>query len=104
MILSTKDIKKDFPIFQDPDLVYLDNASTTHKPQAVLDAVNSLYSDANANVHRALYDLGSKATERFESARNKVGQFINSNQTKEIRTEQKDRHNRRRRNNCEANT
>lgn len=84
MIFSTKDIKKDFPIFQDPDLVYLDNASTTHKPQAVLDAVNSLYSDANANVHRALYDLGSKATERFESARNKVGQFINSNQTKEI--------------------
>ena len=84
MILSTKDIKKDFPIFQDPDLVYLDNASTTHKPQTVLDAVNSLYSDANANVHRALYDLGSKATERFESARNKVGQFINSNQTKEI--------------------
>ena len=84
MSLSIKDIKKDFPIYQNPNLVYLDNASTTHKPQAVLDAVNSLYSDANANVHRALYDLGSKATERFESARNKVGQFINSNQTKEI--------------------
>ena len=84
MSLSIKDIKKDFPIYQNPNLVYLDNASTTHKPQAVLDAVNSLYSDANANVHRALYDLGSKATERFENARYKVGKFINSNQTKEI--------------------
>jgi len=82
--ISIKDIKKDFPIYQDPDLVFLDNASTTHKPQAVLDAVNSLYSNANANVHRALYDLGSKATERFESARNKISKFINSNQTKEI--------------------
>jgi len=82
--LSIKDIKKDFPIYQNPNLVYLDNASTTHKPQAILDAVNSLYSDANANVHRALYDLGSKATERFENARYKVGKFINSNQTKEI--------------------
>ena len=84
MSLSIKDIKKDFPIYQDPDLVYLDNASTTHKPQAVLNTINSLYRDANANVHRALYDLGSKATERFENARNKVGKFINSNQTKEI--------------------
>ena len=84
MNISIKDIKKDFPIYQDPDLVFLDNASTTHKPQAVLDAVNSLYSNANANVHRALYDLGSKATERFESARNKISKFINSNQTKEI--------------------
>ena len=84
MNISIKDIKKDFPIYQDPDLVFLDNASTTHKPQVVLDAVNSLYSNANANVHRALYDLGSKATERFESARNKISKFINSNQTKEI--------------------
>ena len=84
MSISATDIKKDFPIYQHLDLVYLDNASTTHKPQAVLDAVDSLYKNANANVHRALYDLGSKATDRFESARNKVGKFINSNQAKEI--------------------
>ena len=84
MSISATDIKKDFPIYQDLDLVYLDNASTTHKPQAVLDAVDSLYKNANANVHRALYDLGSKATDRFENARNKVGKFINSYQAKEI--------------------
>ena len=66
------------------DLVYLDNASTTQKPQAVLDCINSMYSEANANVHRALYSLGSVATERYENSRKKVSSFIGANSDKEI--------------------
>ena len=76
MSFSPAEIKKDFPIFSDSDLVYLDNAATTQKPQSVLDTVDSLYKEANANVHRALYSLGSEATERFETSRKKVADFI----------------------------
>lgn len=82
-MFSPSKIKKDFPIFTDSNLVYLDNAATSQKPQAVLDAVDSLYKEANANVHRALYSLGSEATERFENSRKKVAHFINTN-SKEI--------------------
>ncbi len=84
MELPSETIKKDFPIFNNSDLVYLDNAATTHKPQSVLDAVDRLYTEANANVHRALYSLGSESTERFENSRTKVADFINSNSAKEI--------------------
>ncbi len=77
-------IKSDFPIFNDSDLVYLDNASTTQKPQQVLDAIQSMYSKTNANVHRALYDIGSEATERFENSRKKVSNFISSESENEI--------------------
>ena len=77
-------IKSDFPIFNDSDLVYLDNASTTQKPQQVLDAVQSMYSKTNANVHRALYDIGSEATEKFENSRKKVSNFISSESENEI--------------------
>jgi cysteine desulfurase/selenocysteine lyase len=81
---SPAEIKKDFPIFFDSDLVYLDNAATTQKPQSVLDEVDSLYREANANVHRALYSLGSEATERFENSRKKVAKYIGANSEKEI--------------------
>ena len=84
MGFSSETIKKDFPIFNNSDLVYLDNAATTHKPQSVLNAVDTLYREANANVHRALYSLGSESTERFENSRTKVADFINSNSAKEI--------------------
>ena len=77
-------IKSDFPIFNDSDLVYLDNASTTQKPQQVLDAIQSMYSKTNANVHRALYDIGSEATEKFENSRKKVSNFIHSESDSEI--------------------
>jgi len=78
------EIKKDFPIFSGSDLIYLDNAATTQKPQSVLDEVDSLYSEANANVHRALYSLGNEATERFENSRKKVAKYIGANSEKEI--------------------
>ena len=84
MSFSPAEIKKDFPIFSGSDLVYLDNAATTQKPQSVLNEVDSLYSEANANVHRALYSLGSEATERFENSRKKVAKYIGANSEKEI--------------------
>ena len=83
-VLLTRRNQKDFPIFSDSDLVYLDNAATTQKPQSVLDEVDSLYREANANVHRALYALGSEATERFENSRKKVAKYIGANSEKEI--------------------
>ncbi len=84
MGLSKRSIKADFPIFNDSDLVYLDNASTTHKPQQVLDAILSMYTETNANVHRALYDIGSQATERFENSRKRIADFIRASSEKEI--------------------
>ena len=79
-----ENIKSDFPIFDNTDLIYLDNASTTQKPKTVLDTIYSMYAESNANVHRALYDLGSKATEEYESSRSKVANFINASSDKEI--------------------
>ena len=84
MKFSANKIKKEFPIFNDSDLIYLDNASTTQKPKAVLDAINSMYSETNANVHRSIYSLGSLATKKFENARKKISSFISANSEKEI--------------------
>ena len=80
----SKEIKSDFPIFEGSDLVYLDNAATTQKPQSVLDSINSSYTESNANVHRALYSLGAKATEKYEGARKKISAFIGASSSKEI--------------------
>ena len=76
--------KRKFPIFKESDLIYLDNASTTHKPLNVIDCVNNVYSEANANVHRAIYNLGDKSTRLYEDSRKKVSQFINANSPKEV--------------------
>mgnify|MGYP001306095406 FL=1 len=77
-------LKKDFPIFRDSNLIYLDNAATTQKPDCVIESVSSLYREANANVHRAIYSLGSEATNRFENSRKIISNFINSSSEKEI--------------------
>ncbi len=84
MSFSPAELKKDFPIFRDSNLIYLDNAATTQKPDCVIDSVSSLYREANANVHRAIYSLGSEATSRFENSRKIIGDFINSSSEKEI--------------------
>ena len=76
--------KRKFPIFKESDLIYLDNASTTHKPLNVIDCVNNVYSEANANVHRAIYNLGDKSTRLYEDSRKKVSQFINANSPEEV--------------------
>ena len=81
-------IRRDFPILSrevhGKPLVYLDNAATTQKPLAVLDAMRSEYLNVNANVHRGVHYLSQKATELHEAARERVRQFINARSTNEI--------------------
>ncbi|WP_391489065.1 SufS family cysteine desulfurase [Lactobacillus jensenii] len=70
--------KADFPLLANSDLIYLDSAATSQKPQCVIDALTNYYQTQNANVHRALYGLGEAATAEYEQARKKVAGFINS--------------------------
>ena len=76
--------RSEFPIFKNRKLTYLDSASTSQKPKVVLDAMKNVYENSNANVHRALYDLGSESTELYESSRELVAKLINANSSKEI--------------------
>ena len=70
-------VKNDFPIFQEyPNLVYLDNAATTHKPGVVIEALTDFYSKSNANVHRGVYMLAEKATALYEQGRSTIAGFI----------------------------
>ena len=79
------DLRKEFPIFTErKNLVYLDSASTTQKPQTVIDTISSYYSNYNANVHRALYQIGEKATNEYEQVREKVKKFLNVPNSHEI--------------------
>lgn len=97
MITSIKEVKKkfdvheirsDFPILKrlvnGKPLVYLDNAATTQKPQAVIDALTNYYTFDNANIHRGLYFLSELATEQYENARLKAKEFINALSASEI--------------------
>ena len=77
--------KKDFPILKG-DLVYFDNASTTQKPKQVLDAIMKFYETSNANIHRGIYKLSQEATEKYEGARKKIAEFINSGKNEIIFT------------------
>ena len=84
-MLDAQNIKKDFPIFSNhDDLYYFDSASTTQKPQAVIDSVSSFYSSSNANIHRALYKIGETATDAYENVRIKIKSFLNVPDTHEI--------------------
>ncbi|QQP70689.1 cysteine desulfurase [Carnobacterium sp. CS13] len=80
--------KKDFPILDqqvnDEPLVYLDSAATSQKPTQVLQAVETYYQTANANVHRGVHTLAERATAQYEAAREKVQQFIHAKETAEI--------------------
>ncbi|MCZ2129585.1 MAG: cysteine desulfurase [Bacteroidia bacterium] len=78
-------VRKDFPLLHNiPNITYLDNAATTHKPQTVIDAVEHFYTNENANIHRAVHALGQEATRKFEEARTTVAHFINAKQSNEI--------------------
>ena len=81
-------VRADFPILRRQirgrPLTYLDNAATTQKPQAMLDALMNYYVTSNANVHRGVHLLSEIATEAHESAREKVRQFFNAATTREI--------------------
>jgi len=94
MIAATRTpemIREDFPIFAHPTsrgkrLVYLDSAATSQKPQAVIDALVTYYSEYNANIHRGVYEIAARATDAFEAARVKVARFINADQREVIWT------------------
>ena len=82
MSLNSLSIKKKFPLFNThPQLAFLDNASTTQKPQCVIDKYNEYYYEYNANVHRGIYQIGEKATFEYESVRNKLLKFISADDT-----------------------
>jgi cysteine desulfurase / selenocysteine lyase len=82
------DYRKDFPILAQMinghPLVYLDSAATSQKPLPVIEAVASYYKGYNSNVHRGVHTLGSRATEAYEGAREKVRSFINASSEREI--------------------
>ena len=81
-------IRADFPILRRQvrgrPLVYLDNAATTQKPQAVIDAIAAYYTGINANVHRGVHALSQQATDAYEGAREKVRRFLNAGSAREI--------------------
>ena len=86
---SIEEIRKDFPILQrkvrdNKPLVYLDNASTTQKPNQVIEAINDYYKNYNANIHRAVYALAEEATNAYEKTRDKVANFLNIKNREEI--------------------
>lgn len=80
--------RTDFPILSESvhgrQLVYLDNAATTQKPQVVIDAITEAYSHWNANVHRGVHHLSQVATQKHEEAREKVAQLIHAQSSEEI--------------------
>ncbi|PTQ57649.1 MAG: Cysteine desulfurase [Candidatus Carbobacillus altaicus] len=79
---------EDFPILQqkigDAPLVYLDSAASSQKPRAVIEAISRYYEHDHANVHRGVHTLGSRATEAYEGAREKVRRFIHARRASEI--------------------
>ena len=81
-------VRRDFPILDQEvhgqPLVYLDNAATTQKPRAVLEALRHYYERDNANVHRGLHELSSRATEAYEAARNRVAEYLGAANADEI--------------------
>jgi len=86
--MSIADLREDFPILKQNinghPLVYLDSAATSQKPNAVIDALSRYYHEDNSNVHRGVHTLGSRATEAYELAREKVAVFINAPSPEQI--------------------
>ncbi|HEY2123832.1 MAG TPA: cysteine desulfurase [Chthoniobacterales bacterium] len=83
-----KAIREEFPILRERahghPLIYFDNAATTQKPRAVLEALQNYYEHNNANVHRGLHELSSRATEAYEKSRHRVAEYIGADGAAEI--------------------
>ncbi|KXU84149.1 cysteine desulfurase [Paraburkholderia monticola] len=81
-------IRRDFPILQErvngKQLIWFDNAATTHKPQSVIDRLAYFYAHENSNIHRAAHTLAGRATDAYEDARSKVQRFIGASSPDEI--------------------
>ncbi|MCX6730483.1 MAG: cysteine desulfurase, partial [Candidatus Roizmanbacteria bacterium] len=84
-MIDAKQLKKDFPIFQDqPEFVYLDSTATALKPQSVIDSLTDYYSHYSANIFRGVYDMSEKATAAYEETRMVVKNFIGAESESEI--------------------
>ena len=83
-----KAIREDFPILREQAhghrLIYFDNAATSQKPRVVIDALRHYYEHENANVHRGLHELSSRATEAYEQARQRVATYLGATNAEEI--------------------
>jgi cysteine desulfurase/selenocysteine lyase len=81
-------VRRDFPTLSERingrQLVWLDNAATTHKPQAVIDRLAQFYAHENSNIHRAAHTLAARATDAYEGARESVRRFINAPEVEEV--------------------
>src|SRR3990172_2216522 len=88
LLMNVEKVREDFPILartvRGKPLVYLDSAATSQKPRQVIDAVSDFFSRYNANVHRAIYELGEEATREYEGAREKVAEFVHARSPNEI--------------------
>src|SRR5215472_2597775 len=86
--MNWETLRADFPILDQEvhgqPLIYFDNAATTQKPRAVLDALRQYYEHDNANVHRGIHELSNRATAAFEAARTRAAQFIKARSAEEI--------------------
>lgn len=86
--MNIQDIRSHFPILHQEvngkPLVYLDSAATSQKPVSVIETLEKYYKEYNSNVHRGVHTLGTKATDAYEGAREKVRRFINAKSTEEI--------------------
>jgi cysteine desulfurase / selenocysteine lyase len=86
--LDARKLRAEFPIFEQEihgkPLAYLDSAASSQKPRRVLDAMTEFYETSYANIHRGVYDLGERATEAYEGAREKARAFINAESTGEV--------------------
>ena len=83
--LNAENIREDFPIFHNnSDLIFLDNASTTQKPQCVIDTLTHYYENFNSNIHRGIYTIAEKATSAYEKTRDKVAAFIGAEDRRSI--------------------
>lgn len=87
-MFDVEKIRKDFPVLQQKvygnPLIYLDNGATSQKPRVVIEKISSFYSLSNSSIHRGIHFLSEQATTEYESARNKVKEFINAEQNHEI--------------------
>lgn len=81
---NQNDFRKDFPLFRENPVIYLDNAATTQRPVSVLQAEAEFYREYNANPFRGIYALGQAATERYEDSRESVRRFLNASAAEEI--------------------
>ena len=82
---DVESIRKDFPIFKNnSNLIYFDNASTTQKPNKVINAISDYYENYNANVHRGIYEISERSTESYENVRDKVVEIINAKDRRSI--------------------